>query len=61
VTIQVQIRKDARVVVTESVIQTALAARAEGEDIQVMIFPGARLAVLEDGATAEEVTDALTR
>jgi len=48
-------------VVTESVIQTALSKREPGEEVNVMVFPGARLAVLEDGATAEEVTDALTR
>ena len=54
-TIQVQIRKGAVVVVTESIIQTALAGRAEGEDVQVTVYPGARLAVLEDGATADEI------
>ena len=54
-TINVQIRKGAVVVVTESVIQTALATRQDGEEVNVIIYPGARLAVLEDGATAEEI------
>ena len=58
-TIQVQIRKGAVVVVTESIIQTALAGRAEGEDIQVTVYPGAKLAVLEDGATADEIREVL--
>lgn len=59
-TINVQLRKDSRTVVTESVIQSVLAAREAGEEVNVIVYPGARVAVLEDGATAEEVTAAMT-
>ena len=57
--IQVQIRKDAVVVLTESLLQRVLEQHAAGEQISVMIFPGAKVAVLEDGSTAEEIRDTL--
>lgn len=59
-TINVRLRKGSVTVVTESLVTTVMEEREEGETVNVDVYPGARVAVLEDGATAQEMKDILT-
>ena len=40
---------------TESLCTAVLKTRESGEEINVIVYPGAVVAILEDGATPEEV------
>jgi len=46
VTINVSIRKDARVTVTEKIILAVIAAREQGEEINVTVYPGGTVEVV---------------
>lgn len=54
-TINVQLRKGSVTVVPMKVITDALASRQEGEDVNVMDFPGSILIVYPDGASAADI------
>lgn len=53
--INIQLRKGSIAVITESVIDRVFASREPGEVINVIVYPGARAVVAEDGSTAEEL------
>lgn len=54
-TVNVDIQKDATVLLTESLATKALETLSEGEELNVRVRPGATVIVAEDGATAEEL------
>jgi len=54
-TVNIRLRKGSKTVITESLCQGTLDRLEDSEDVNIDVYPGAIVAVLEDGATAEEI------